>query len=183
MNLNLSVILTWVFLNCLLVSNAMAMESSLRVDAPLEESRLRVSVGYMPWVGLNSSPSVLAFGGGLMAEASYQLGVNSNFLVGLAGGSLSGENAIPSGREKFNVAFVQPTLMYRRMPGSVHPIMALGVGPLFWNQNAIFSARLRMGMDIDLFGPVALGIEPINVMVDASRRVSWTPQLNLVATF
>ncbi len=90
MNLNLSVILTWVFLSSLAVSSAMAMESSIQADAPIEESRLRVSIGYMPMVGLNPSPSILAIGGGLMAEASYQLGVNSNFLVGLAGGSLSG---------------------------------------------------------------------------------------------
>lgn len=166
-----------------LLFTAKAETESQTQVALSDESRLRVGAGVMPFVGAAPGNSWAALGTGFTMHAAYQLGAGSRFLVGLTGGSLSGGTGSPLFPSHFDMVFVQPTILYRRMEGSVHPLIGLGVGPVFWNGQPYISAGLRVGLDIDLLGPLSLGIEPINVMSLVPYGLAWVPQLNLVATF
>jgi hypothetical protein len=168
----------------ILSSGAAFAASESAMNATIQqESRVRFGAGVMPFVGVPPTTTWYALGVGFSVQASYQLGVNSNFMAGLGGGSVQGYTGAAGSSDKFNVVFVQPTLVYRKMSGHVHPVVALGVGPIFWDAQRFFSSSLRMGLDIDLYGPLSLSLEPVSVTVSFPNRLAWTPQLNLVATF
>lgn len=176
-------VISWALLGLFFSSSLVLAEpTSVQKYVPVEESRLRVSAGFMPSLGAAVFDNSSYIGFGFNGNATYQLSGTSVFWAGLTGGGAT--LRWPFARAT-DFAFVHPTLMVRSYTGSVHPLARLGIGPGFWNTNSVFSSHLALGLDIDIAGPVSIGLEPLNVVAiwDSAIRVLWTPQINLVATF
>lgn len=168
------------------ISSSYAETSSTVAKTQTEafaESRLRIAAGIT--AAINTSGDFSRFNGigaGWNASAAYELGANSPFWVGLTGGSLTGGYFFS--RAPYDIAFVQPFVMFRTISGDVHPLIKVAVGPGFRGTEALFTATWAMGVDIDIAGPVSISLEPINItFLTPGNQLSWAPQLNLVATF